>query len=196
MQFKQQYLKDYQNNMNNNFELKNNKGFTMVETLVAVAILMISIAGPLTIAQKGLLAAIYAKDQVVASFLAQDAMESIKNYRDFKVADIISTGGISSDWLKIFTDNGCAFGATCSINTIPTGAVSISACGNPTPCSIYLDNTGYGSSNTGKLTQFTRKFTILNQDDKQATVKVTVEWFNGTVQNAVNLESQIFNITR
>jgi Tfp pilus assembly protein PilV len=63
-------------NINKN---KNQKGFTIVETLVAVTILMISIAGPLTVANKGLLAAINAKDQMIASYLAQDAMEYVKN---------------------------------------------------------------------------------------------------------------------
>ncbi len=58
-----------------------NKGFTLIETLVAVSILMISVAGPLTIAQKSLYAAMSAKDQVTASFLAQDMMEQIKNDR-------------------------------------------------------------------------------------------------------------------
>lgn len=59
----------------------NNKGFTLIETLVAVSILMISVAGPLTIAQRSLHAAITARDQVTASFLAQDMMEQIKNDR-------------------------------------------------------------------------------------------------------------------
>lgn len=43
---------------------------------------MISIVGPLTIAQKSLTAATIAKDQVIASFLAQELMEQIKNDRD------------------------------------------------------------------------------------------------------------------
>ena len=58
---------------------KKDKGFTIIETLVAITILMIAIAGPLTIAQKGFIASIYARDQVTASFLAQDMMEAIKN---------------------------------------------------------------------------------------------------------------------
>lgn len=62
------------------FNIKN-KGFTLVETLVAIAILMISIAGPLTIANKSLTAAVYARDQVEASFIAQEVVEKIKNDR-------------------------------------------------------------------------------------------------------------------
>jgi len=65
-----------------NIKIQNNKGFTLIETLVAITILMISIVGPLTIAQKSLTAATIAKDQVIASFLAQELMEQIKNDRD------------------------------------------------------------------------------------------------------------------
>lgn len=64
--------------MNNKFIMKN-KGFTIIETLVAITILMIAVAGPLTIAQKSLMASIYARDQIVASYLAQEVMEEYKN---------------------------------------------------------------------------------------------------------------------
>jgi Tfp pilus assembly protein PilV len=65
----------YKNKIFSLKSLKNNSGFTIVETLVAITILMIAIAGPLTIAQKGLTASTYARDQMIASFLAQDGLE-------------------------------------------------------------------------------------------------------------------------
>ena len=60
----------------------NNKAFTLVEALVAISILMIAIAGPMTLAQKGLSTASLSKDQMIASFLAQDGIEAVKNIRD------------------------------------------------------------------------------------------------------------------
>src|ERR1035437_7381734 len=77
--------------------LSNSSGFTLVETLVAIAILMIAIAGPLTVAEKGLSASIYARDQLMASYLAQDAMESIKNIVDSNELD--KANGGTTDWL-------------------------------------------------------------------------------------------------
>jgi len=57
-------------------------GFTLIETLVAVLLLTTAIAGPLTIASKSLIAALVAKDQVTAFFLAQDAVEYVRFIRD------------------------------------------------------------------------------------------------------------------
>lgn len=61
---------------------KGQKGFTLVEAMVAIAILSISITGPLIIAQKGVASAIYSRDQVTAFYLAQEAVEYIRNVRD------------------------------------------------------------------------------------------------------------------
>jgi len=70
-------------------------GFTLVEALVAISILMIAIASPMTLAQKGLSTATLSKDQMIASFLAQDAIEAVKNIRDQ-----IAVSSNSGDWLN------------------------------------------------------------------------------------------------
>ena len=56
------------------FKQKIARGFTLIETLIAVLILTTAIAGPLTIASKGLTATLVAKDQISAFYLAQDAV--------------------------------------------------------------------------------------------------------------------------
>ena len=43
------------------------KGFTIIETLIAITVLMIAVAGPLSVASKGLLSAQISKDQMIAS---------------------------------------------------------------------------------------------------------------------------------
>ena len=58
------------------------KGFSLVETLVAVALLSMTVIAPLTIASSGLASAYYAKDRLTAITLAQDALEFIRSYRD------------------------------------------------------------------------------------------------------------------
>jgi prepilin-type N-terminal cleavage/methylation domain-containing protein len=58
------------------------RGFTLIETMVAVLLLSSAIAGPLTIASKGLSAALIARDQMIAFYLAQDAVEYVRFVRD------------------------------------------------------------------------------------------------------------------
>lgn len=73
-------------------------GFTLVEALVAISILMIAIASPMTLAQKGLSTATLSKDQMTATFLAQDAIEAVKNIRDQIALDPNNESDI--DWLQ------------------------------------------------------------------------------------------------
>lgn len=58
------------------------KGFTLIEMLIAVLLLTTAVAGPMTIASRGITASVVAKDQVTAFFLAQDAVEYIRYQRD------------------------------------------------------------------------------------------------------------------
>src|SRR3989344_8026028 len=58
------------------------RGFSLIETLVAVVILVSAIVGPLTLAQRSIHSAVYARDQVTASFLAEEVIEYIRMARD------------------------------------------------------------------------------------------------------------------
>ncbi|OHA26373.1 MAG: hypothetical protein A3C06_01580 [Candidatus Taylorbacteria bacterium RIFCSPHIGHO2_02_FULL_46_13] len=61
---------------------KSGAGFTLVETLLAIAILSMAIVAPLGIASSGITAATTGKDRLIAIELAQDAIETIRNIRD------------------------------------------------------------------------------------------------------------------
>lgn len=70
-------------------------GFTLVETLVAITVLLVAIVGPMTIAAQGLQASFFAREQATAIFLAQEAIESIQSLRDEDA--IKSLRGLESD---------------------------------------------------------------------------------------------------
>ena len=54
----------------------------MVETLVAISILTIAVIGPLGIIAQALHTSYYTRDQMTAYYLAQEAIEYVKNLRD------------------------------------------------------------------------------------------------------------------
>ncbi len=58
------------------------KGFTLVETMVAVTILTLAIVGPLFAANQAIVAARTSRDQLTAVYLAQEAVEYVRLMRD------------------------------------------------------------------------------------------------------------------
>lgn len=116
-------------------QIGNSKAFTLVEALVAISILMIAIASPMTLAQKGLSTATLSKDQMTASFLVQDAIEAVKNIRD-QIA-VSATGG---DWLNGTVLNECiCTGNTCDFDLPSTLEFCIIDAARIWPRSLTLD---------------------------------------------------------
>lgn len=73
------------------------RGFTLVETLVAITVLLLVVIGPITVAQRGIKSAYYANEQVTAVFLAQEAIEAIRELRDSQALDVYA-GDSADTW--------------------------------------------------------------------------------------------------
>lgn len=59
-----------------------NSGFTIVETLVSLAIFSVSVIGLITVTTQGSIDAKFYKKKIIASHLAQENLERIRNIRD------------------------------------------------------------------------------------------------------------------
>jgi prepilin-type N-terminal cleavage/methylation domain-containing protein len=59
-----------------------NKGFTMVETIIAIFIFSVAITAIMAVFSKGIIGINYAKNEMIASYLAQEGIEYIRNLRD------------------------------------------------------------------------------------------------------------------
>jgi prepilin-type N-terminal cleavage/methylation domain-containing protein len=179
------------------------KGFTLVETLVAIAVLMIAIAGPLVIANKALTAALYSKDQSVASYLAQEEIEIIKNARD----NNFQTQGMIPTDLDYST---CLINAQCDIDMVgytytnqPTPIVGGVVRNCPSGgCKLYFSSAkGYShdSSPPAIETKFARSFYITTSSGSVGNdfqVVVQVSWNEGNTPNAITLRSELTNAVR
>lgn len=53
------------------------KGFTLVEMLVAITILMIGVVGPLTLAARGIADGLYIQNELAGKYLAQEGIELV-----------------------------------------------------------------------------------------------------------------------
>ena len=59
------------------------KGFTIVEALVSVAVILFVIIGPLSLTIGSLNTLVEYQNKIVASYLAEEIIEDFKNYLDF-----------------------------------------------------------------------------------------------------------------
>ena len=148
------------------------KAFTLIETLVAISILMIAIAGPLTVAAKGYAAAIDAKNQSIAANLAQEGLEYINYMKD------------NNDWPS---------GTTWAVNSRqPTDFAS---------CSEYSNLCEFtGSLFTAlpaNITSRYYKFSKPTKDDfEQMLASVKVTWSTGTLTKSIEVQQIITNFQR
>ena len=158
-------------------------GFTLIETLVAIIVLVAAIVGPLTLTARSLFSAFVARDQLTASFLAQDAMEFIRYRRDTNI--------LNDD--PIFQGlDACLGGNGCKVETLPG---NVSACSS-TPCEPlrYDAATGeYSYDNNDSATTFSRRILITSiTGTNEYNVEVKVEWQTRTLNREFTVEEVMY----
>jgi type II secretory pathway pseudopilin PulG len=216
--FKQQLLKEqgnHQINIMNNFlkkriNIKLVSGFTLVEALVAISILMIAIASPISISQKSLSTAILSRDQMTAAYLAQDAIEAVKNIRD-EIA-ITSPQG-STDWLGILNNCLCTGESSecssfndvnyCNIDTttaiLDSSSIKVSGDGdNPLRIAQNIEDNifiKYDLDLTGVPSKYSRFINIKVSPDNQneALISVRVSWSSPIGTQTIDIRDFIYN---
>lgn len=67
------------------------RGFTLIETLVAISLLSVAIVAPMSLTAQSLAAAYYARDQITAFNLAQEGLEAVRAIRDGQILEISKT---------------------------------------------------------------------------------------------------------
>ncbi|MFH1402346.1 MAG: prepilin-type N-terminal cleavage/methylation domain-containing protein [Patescibacteria group bacterium] len=145
------------------------KGFTLIETFVAITVLLIAITGPLYLVTRGLSVAKMVKGRITAIYLAQEAVEYIRNIRDNNILN-------DDDWLtdiQGYVSSGKKF-------TIDSPEQEIKSCDSD--CDFLLYNEGnflYGYVD-GIISRFKREIQITEIDkDKEIEIVVDVYWNEG-----------------
>ncbi len=165
-------------------------GFTFIETLVAISILLIALVAPMSLAQDGIRGARLAQDQIVAFYLAQEGLEMVRNIRDqnkLNGNDILT--GLSDCVVDPDspTDTGCrmdsgdsGFGvSSCTGDCGPIGFYPYSGSGNT---GVY----GYGVAGyqDTKFSRDIRAWYKTPPNRNEAIIEVIIEWeLSGTPQS-------------
>lgn len=157
------------------------RGFTLVETLVAIAILMIAIVGPYYSIQQAIVTTYAARDQLIASSLAQEGEEYIYFLRDSNYLN-------SASWLTGM--DSCFGSAGCAVD--PPQNTLTSCSGICTPLKINSNNL-YTQSGNYPETRFTRTVKIQNVNANEVQVTVTVTWITSHRNYSVNTVENLYN---
>jgi prepilin-type N-terminal cleavage/methylation domain-containing protein len=156
-------------------------GFTLIETLVAVTLLVVAISGPMSLASQSLSAAFYARDQMTAFHLAQEAVEAVRSVRDGNI--LLNASGVPTNlWSGIPDITGKPFTVDIRFNDPDESMQLCSGVCSPLKHNDVLY--GYGTDSSWKETRFTRIVTVRIVGDGIDEIKVSVEvrWRSGAFQ--------------
>ncbi|MFA7285531.1 MAG: hypothetical protein WC011_01635 [Candidatus Paceibacterota bacterium] len=190
---------------------KLNTAFTLVETLVAISIFTGAILSLLSFSGGSVGDTNYSKNKLVATFLAQEGLEYMKNIRDTHV--LFESDGWTAFRLKVApceTGNGCYFDP----NTVnytssaqPMKFITITECPAGVCPKLRYDNseniaiTRYNYNPSSTETNFIRKIEVRNLtnaantigENKEIIVVSTVYWTKGTQNYNVSFSNYLKN---
>lgn len=188
-----------------------NSGFSLVEVLVAVTILLLVIAGPFSIISRSINSTNYATEQVNAWFLAQEGLELMQKGRDnFVLLNFSNPAGNPNPMTSFLTAyNTCLANTGCGA-TIGNGSsapINLVSCGVLDNCRLHIissintDRSSYQHQSSGNTpSPFTR---VIKMERTPATGKVreikvtsTVTWRTGALISGQKVEavSYLFNV--
>ncbi len=176
-------------------KFKKQKGFTVLESMVAIMVLSLSVSGAFSAVTQSLSQAIIAKDETQAFYLAQEAMEIIRNKRDDNQLAKINNG--SGDWLAGIAQNAadpCYFGKTCRTDAISFGLVDCATdLGGICPVLKQDPTTFLYSYTSGDTTNFKREIQIESVNANEIAVTVKVSWTKGLTSQQFKVKTYFFN---
>lgn len=152
-----------------------NAGFTLLETIVAVGLIVSGLISALALINTSLVYISSVQDRLVAANLAMEGIEVIRNIRDNNWLDELSWNG------------GMDLGADYQVAYNSVSPVSYS--GAP----LQLDANGFYNYTTGAITPYSRKISIINISDHEMRVVSKVSWQKRGKDYELGAEEHLFN---
>ncbi|HEV3244890.1 MAG TPA: prepilin-type N-terminal cleavage/methylation domain-containing protein [Candidatus Paceibacterota bacterium] len=180
-------------------------GFTLIETMVAISLLMLALIPPMSLAAQALTTAYYARNQVTAYYLAQEGIEIVRAVRDANIIAIAEGNssanifdgipyGTTAATAPAFTVDALQVTSsaldTCTSSGCPPLQTNGSVYGYAPGCEPSGTNGTWTTSDCGTAsgwtdTTFTRTvkaYLLSSSDPDEMRVTVSVTWKQGSFQ--------------
>jgi len=172
--------------------MKNFRGFTLIETMIAVTILSFSIAGPLFTASRTMVATEISRDQLTASYLAQEVIEYARALRDGEYLKLYPTQewGSTVAWdnfkasplITSCSSNKCALGQAKGDGTLLVTSCSSGTCPEAVPYNLNAPDPG---------TLFTSTFQATAVPPNEEKIVSTVSWWFHDTQHTITITDHL-----
>lgn len=177
------------------------QGFTLIEALVAISILIIGIISAFILIVKVLYNTTVIQDRLTASFLAQEGLELTRQIRDSNYLKMIYDRSIV--WDDGLKNNPYPCTYRIYYDTLPGGEVKVILdSNNPDSFLYYHYDTGLFNYNSigGEPTSFVRELTLdkkISSDpeegDQEIIATVIVTWKSKGLNYKIVVEDHLFN---
>jgi len=162
------------------------KGFTLIELIIALSVITIGVVGTFAVIQKIIISTASSSSKLMASCLAQEGIEVIRNIRDSNWLDP------SLDWDE-------------RISVVPEGNPDVHyldyrsvdfpdlANCNGKEYLKYSDSEGFYICSDDLNAKFKRKIIITKEDVDKMKVLVKVEWQELGKTNVISVQEDLYN---
>ena len=179
--------------------LRNQSGFSLVEVLVAISLLLIALVGPMTFFARSSQSTEVANDRAIATFLAQEGAELIQKMRDDRTLEFFLEPD-EDGWSQFQGQvSDCESDDGCGVSINDAGVVEVFSCLTD-DCRLYYGGTGraryHHDDSSGEETPYTRTIQLNFTDDREVEIISRVEWDSTALiePQSVEVQTTIFNV--
>lgn len=177
-----------------------NRGFTLLEVIVAIFILTVGIGGSFVLIQQTISTASMVRSRLIATYLGQEGIEIVRNIRDNNWLE--QRESLQTPPLPVWNDgmSGCQGPTNCcegdyETDMLPskTPLAPVAGCDFDNLNYLNIDSGGFYSYLPGTQTKFKRKILIEPIEENKMKVVAIVQWKEKTEIYEVEVIEHVTN---